>query len=525
MYQRTVNLCEVRSVIARQTRDGRLSHQGVPVVDGILFPSGVWLFLDWRAQPAGAAPALGRAGAPEESARPALPNPPLVPAGTSAEGGPMICLLTAAAGYWPPPEARGAERATAGSAVTHSQLSRLLEGEVRRRNWPARGYLVDEQPPLGVASARVGASLWYVPFRRIPAGRDAGPLPPPPEVVAAALDAVAEMYEGAGRVPPRPSRFCPGVRQGWDDEYRATLDEPCTAAGAMRRAGFSKGLMRTVMRSGYILSDGRPVTASAPLAAGVRLRVLAPAGPPGTVVPQPGGLDVIYEDDDILVVNKPAGLLMHPARQAGELTLAGLVAGRFAGQGRPSTPRAVGRLDRGTSGLVVFARTRFAQESLARARRDGIAAKEYVALTAPDKAGHRPGQRFAETRPIQSPPFDRNRYGEPRAARTDFRVLRGWARGALVLASPETGRTHQVRQHLAAAGMPLHGDPVYGGPPGPIGRPALHLWRLRFSHPVTGEHLSLRAPLPEDMRRLLRWFHQHMVSTGCGHDGEVSPPA
>jgi RluA family pseudouridine synthase len=444
----------------------------------------------------------------------------------------VVCLLAGAAGFWPSPGTAQPPRAPAEDAFAHRQVSRLLEGEARRRNWPARGYLVDARPPGGITAARVGPSLWFVPFRPAPDGLDLKPLAPPHEVVAAALDSVEDGYECAA--PQRLLRRLAGsqlpeiyavVRQGWDDEYRTTLDEPCTAAKAMRRAGFSRGLMRTVMRSGYILSDGNPVTADVPLAAGVRLRVLAPAGPPSSVGPEPGKLDLVYEDDDILVVNKPAGLLIHPGRQAGEPTLAGLAAGRFARQGRPSTPRAIGRLDRGTSGLVVFARTRFAQEALARAWHGGQASKEYLALTAPDGAEHRPGQGFVETRPIQSPPFDRNRYREPRAARTAFRVLRGWAPGALVAASPETGRTHQVRQHLAAAGMPLYGDRIYGGPPGAIGRPALHLWRLRFGHPVTGEHLSLRAPLPEDMRRLVSRFRQHVVSTGCGPGGEVSPRA
>jgi 23S rRNA pseudouridine1911/1915/1917 synthase len=235
-----------------------------------------------------------------------------------------------------------------------------------------------------------------------------------------------------------------------------------------------------------------------------------------------GPLRVLYEDDWLLAIDKPAGQLSHPARAEQHGTAANAVAARYlAGSGGESEPvRLVHRLDRDTSGVLLIARHARAAAALARQRAAGELTRDYLAL-----ASGRPPARGEVAYPLGADSAHRTRRvvlveGErilrfaqddvgaaaPRSipwqpARTTFHVIQYGSRAALIAARLHTGRTHQLRAHMAAIGHPLLGDDLYGGPlDARIGRQALHAWRVRLRHPGTEAPLEIRAPLPDDMR-------------------------
>ena len=218
-------------------------------------------------------------------------------------------------------------------------------------------------------------------------------------------------------------------------------------------------------------------------------------------------LEILYEDEHLLAVNKAAGMVVHPGAGTGEDTLVhALLAhcrGELSGIGGVERPGIVHRLDRGTSGVILVAKNDTAHRALtaAFARRDVV--KEYLALVAgvPKQASGKIEKTIARH------PTQRHRMkavaSGGRAARTDWTVVETWApRAALVRCRIYTGRTHQIRVHLSSLGHPLLGDAVYGfreaSVPGAIPRVMLHAEHLVVAHPVTGRPLDLRAPLPED---------------------------
>lgn len=212
---------------------------------------------------------------------------------------------------------------------------------------------------------------------------------------------------------------------------------------------------------------------------------------------------MLTEDEDILAVEKPAGLVVHPAYRHPDGTLTDAV---FADADRRGLPRPwlLHRLDRETSGVVLFARSEAARRSLVRQFQQRQIVKRYLAVIG--------GELAASSGEIDAPlcrdPLDRRRViispaGKP--ARTRFQVLAAWNSFSLVLAEPFTGRTHQIRAHLAFRGAPLAGDLTYGGATeatlaAGIERAQLHAWELVFRHPATGARTAIRAPVPVDMR-------------------------
>ena len=207
-------------------------------------------------------------------------------------------------------------------------------------------------------------------------------------------------------------------------------------------------------------------------------------------------LAVVFEDEDILVVDKPPYLAVHPSAGKPEPTLANGVVAYFEQKGTPLSFRPVNRLDRDTSGIVLFAKHRLAAALLFEEWRTGRVEKSYLALT--------------ETLPVpacgtvelpigrtEGSIIQRETRADGEYALTEYRALPS----GLLLVTPKTGRTHQIRVHMAALGHPLLGDTLYGAPSPLIGRQALHALRLSFVHPMTGEPLTLQAPLPEDMKR------------------------
>ncbi len=213
-------------------------------------------------------------------------------------------------------------------------------------------------------------------------------------------------------------------------------------------------------------------------------------------IPSDYPLDIIYEDEDILVINKPAELPMHESHNHQGDTLANAVAGYLAKKGKPAVFRAVGRLDKGTSGAVLCALNTFAASKLS-----GRIEKEYLAV---------PMGKYTEKGTVDKPvyrpdPIKTYRTADDRGDRavTHFFPTEWGESYSLLRIRLETGRTHQIRVHFAYLGTPLYGDTMYGKADRDIGRQALHCKSLAFVHPVTEARMTFEAEMPEDMKRLI----------------------
>ncbi len=240
--------------------------------------------------------------------------------------------------------------------------------------------------------------------------------------------------------------------------------------------------------------------------------------PDAEIEPEPGPLDIVHEDADLVVLDKPAGLAVHPGAGRGGGTLANRLLHRYpemAGVGGPGRPGIVHRLDLGTTGVLVAARSQSAYRRLSEAFASRAVDKSYLAVVygTPRKASGRIDL------PIGRDPRDRKKMAvrdNGRPAGTRYRCRASSSGVSWLEVGLETGRTHQIRVHLKALGHPLIGDPVYGEarwrgleprcrrPARDFPRPALHAWRLAFVHPATGERAEFEAPVPEDLVRLWR---------------------
>ncbi|MFA5883895.1 MAG: RluA family pseudouridine synthase [Acidimicrobiia bacterium] len=273
--------------------------------------------------------------------------------------------------------------------------------------------------------------------------------------------------------------------------------------------GWSRAEVQAVAAEGGILVDGRPAAKSLKLAAGQRVVVARRPEAAAPLGPEAVPLAVRYEDDDLYVIAKPAGLVVHPGAGHEHGTLVhGLLARDpgIATVGDSERPGIVHRLDRDTSGLMLVARTQAAYDGLVDmlSRRD--IGREYVALV----WGHPENARGVIDAPIGRSTTRRTRMAvrrEGKDARTVYEVKEWFVHPevALLDCRLETGRTHQIRVHLAAIGHPVVGDGAYGGNRSGIrlDRPFLHAARLRFVHPVSGETLAFEEPLPEELATVL----------------------
>jgi len=216
-------------------------------------------------------------------------------------------------------------------------------------------------------------------------------------------------------------------------------------------------------------------------------------------------LRIAYEDTHILVVDKPAGIVVHPSPGHATGTMVHGLLGRTAG-GDDERPGIVHRLDRDTSGLLVVARTEPAYEQLRELVRNRELERRYKALV----RGRPRSWRGRIEAPIGRDRHDPTRQSldteTPREAVTHFEVERLLEQHALLDVRLETGRTHQIRVHLAAIGLPVVGDPIYGTPDEQLKRQFLHAWRLAFPHPVTGEPVEVESPLPPELQSVLARF-------------------
>jgi 23S rRNA pseudouridine1911/1915/1917 synthase len=264
----------------------------------------------------------------------------------------------------------------------------------------------------------------------------------------------------------------------------------------------SRAAAQRLIDAGLVLVDGERRPKRHAVAAGERVEVL-PAPP----VEEPDVPDatfaVAYEDDQLLVVDKPAGVVVHPARGHSAGTLVQALAGRVAGGDDPRRPGIVHRLDRDTSGLLVVARTEAAHAALKELMRRREITREYLGLVE--------GRPAARAGTIEAP-LGRDRRvrtristdtDDPRPAITHFETEDVFDDFTLLRIRLETGRTHQIRAHLLAIGHPVAGDPEYGHAALGLARQFLHAERLAFAHPVTGTPIDVRSPLPEDLVRAL----------------------
>jgi 23S rRNA pseudouridine1911/1915/1917 synthase len=266
----------------------------------------------------------------------------------------------------------------------------------------------------------------------------------------------------------------------------------------------SRTAAQRLIDAGLVRVDGHPQPKRYALAGGETVTVEEPPPAPAAHVPE-ASFRIAYEDEHLIVVDKPAGVVVHPGVGVAEGTLVQALAGRVAGGPDPARPGVVHRLDRDTSGLLVLARSDVVHAALQAALRARRITREYLALV----EGRPPARSGTIDAPLGRDRRVRTRMStdtdNPRAAITHFETERALEDATLLRIRLETGRTHQIRAHLLAIGNPVAGDPEYGHA-GRFGlrRQFLHAARLAFAHPVSGETLDLAAPLPEDLVSVLR---------------------
>lgn len=284
--------------------------------------------------------------------------------------------------------------------------------------------------------------------------------------------------------------------------------------------GLSRERVKGLIADGMVSVGGKPATsASAKVSGGLAYAITLPPPEPLETIAQDIPLDVVFEDEHLLVVNKPAGMVVHPAAGNRDGTLVNALLhhckGQLSGINGVARPGIVHRIDKDTSGLLVVAKSDAAHEGLAKQFADHSITRRYLAVC----AGHpnppsgtvsgRLGRSDKDRKKMAVLPDTSTR---GKHAVTHFETIRLLDHAALIECRLETGRTHQVRVHCASIGHPLLGDPVYGRTPKPLrallqqlqfARQALHAARLGFTHPISGESLDFCAELPADMAELI----------------------
>jgi len=306
--------------------------------------------------------------------------------------------------------------------------------------------------------------------------------------------------------------------------------EPGAAGGRLDRwlhgrlPALSRAKLQALIADGHVRLDGRVPKPSHRLRGGERVEVEIPPPPAEALEPEATPLVIVHEDAHVLVVDKPAGMVVHPGagHARGTLAAAALAhAPGIAGVGGPRRPGIVHRLDKDTSGLLVLAKTPAAYDALVAQLASRTVTRTYLAVV------HGRVRRDAGVidAPIGRHPHARVKMavrpaGRGKRAVTRYRVLERFTAFTYLALSLETGRTHQIRVHLAALGHPVAGDAVYGGRrPAPlpvaVDGYALHAARLAFAHPATGARVEFAAPLPARMERLLSHL-RHSAVPGRG---------
>lgn len=322
---------------------------------------------------------------------------------------------------------------------------------------------------------------------------------------------------------PEPRREHVRVENGHGERLDAFL---------ARRLGLSRSRIVRLIASGHVLVDGERPRKSDLVETGQAVEISVPPPAPTTAEPEAIPLDVVYEDADLVVVNKPAGMVVHPARGHAGGTLVNALLHHVAdlsGIGGALRPGIVHRLDKDTSGLLVVAKNDASHHALSDALRARAMRRLYLAAA----WGHLPESSMTVDAPIGRHPTDRLRMAVVdggRRAITRLRVRESWVAAELLDVSLRTGRTHQIRVHLAHIGHPVVGDSAYGsgwerGMTGPgrawarelarrVPRQFLHAAELAFAHPRTGAPMRFRVPLPADLEAASAW-----ARTGSAQEG------
>jgi 23S rRNA pseudouridine1911/1915/1917 synthase len=266
----------------------------------------------------------------------------------------------------------------------------------------------------------------------------------------------------------------------------------------------SRARAQALIDDGRVRVDGAVRPKRHLVAPGEAIEVDDAIAEPETVPEDPAPFEVAYEDEHLLVVDKPAGVVVHPARGHSAGTLAQALAGRAAGGEEPWRAGIVHRLDRDTSGLLVVAKSDSVHRALKALLSERRLRREYLALV----DGHPPARTGTIDAPIGRHRRDRKLMSidsdDPREARTHFEIEQLLPAAALLRVALETGRTHQIRVHLAAIGHPVCGDPQYGARDRyGLTRQFLHATRLAFTHPMTGGDVDVSSPLPADLAAAL----------------------
>ncbi len=303
--------------------------------------------------------------------------------------------------------------------------------------------------------------------------------------------------------PPAPGGAAPGRHEREAGDVAGLRLDLAVSAWL----GVSRTRAATLVATDRVRVNGRHERASYRVDPADRLSADVPAAEGRDVVPEEIPLSIAYEDDEVLVVDKPAGMVVHPAPGHWSGTLVNALKGRggaLSSSGDPDRAGLVHRLDKDTSGLLLVARTERAHRVLSAA----LAARRIERRYAVACWGHLGEDTLTVDKPVGRDPRDRQKMAvvaNGRTARTDFRRLAHFPSADLLRARLHTGRTHQIRVHLSSVGHPVLGDDTYGGGGGrklaglPPRRHWLHAAWLRFSHPVTGQLVDLRSPLPDDL--------------------------
>ena len=268
----------------------------------------------------------------------------------------------------------------------------------------------------------------------------------------------------------------------------------------------SRTQAQKLIGNGYITVNDHVAKAGLKLNIGDRLTIALPPAPPSSLMPEAIPLNILYEDDDLLVIDKPAGLTVHPAPGHSSNTLVNAILFHFphlADIGDSLRPGIVHRLDRDTSGVMLAAKNSAAQANLINQFKARSVTKAYLVLV----KGHLTPEHGVIEAPIGRDPRDRKRMAvvaEGREARTDYQVVKYIGDCTLLEIRPETGRTHQIRVHLAAIGYPVVGDPMYGVKSPYLPRQFMHACRLGFKLPSTGEYVEFKSELPPDLEQALK---------------------
>lgn len=266
--------------------------------------------------------------------------------------------------------------------------------------------------------------------------------------------------------------------------------------------GVSRTLLRSAKRRMAIYLNGQPVRANVTVKSGEVLELYLEKQETD-IIPQQMALQILYEDDYLLAVNKPSGMLVHPLTCEATGTLANGILHHWQQQGFVGRFRPIHRLDRNTSGLVLVAKNAYVHQQLQLQMHQGLFKRRYLAIVE-GQIEPPVGTICAPISLAEGSFIKRAVTPEGQSAISHYRTLRRLMSGCLVAVQLETGRTHQVRVHMAYLGHPLYGDSLYGGDLNKIDRQALHCAYLAFQHPVNKNAIKLVCPLPEDMIDLMR---------------------